>query len=194
MICARIAAEPHWFGGERRVALHIVNSGFILGEVMRRVDGRTPRQFLRRGAGRAYRHRHSASMETWKRWRRPAFSAARSADGEVDPTALRMMLSMSKGASGSPVKGAQFPSGNLRSATAGQSPAWPRSSPMAACWTASATSAKRSFREAFAEQVVGDCPLSGAMRLGLLVALDHPGFPMPSPTSAYWAAQAARSA
>src|SRR5262249_36632006 len=44
-ITARIAAEPHWFGGERRLCYAPVHSGFILGEVMRRTDGRTPARF-----------------------------------------------------------------------------------------------------------------------------------------------------
>ena len=60
-ITARIAAEPHWFAGEPRIAYQMVTSGFILGEVMRRVDGRL----------------HDSS--TRKSARRPAASTCRSA-------------------------------------------------------------------------------------------------------------------
>jgi CubicO group peptidase (beta-lactamase class C family) len=44
---SRIAAEPHWFGGERRLCYHLHTYGFILGELIRRVDGRQPAQFFR---------------------------------------------------------------------------------------------------------------------------------------------------
>ena len=44
---ARIAAEPHWFGGERRVIYHGGTYGLIGGELIRRVDGRLPAQFFR---------------------------------------------------------------------------------------------------------------------------------------------------
>ena len=44
---ARVAAEPHWFGGERRVIYHGGTYGMIGGELIRRVDGRLPAQFFR---------------------------------------------------------------------------------------------------------------------------------------------------
>lgn len=46
-ITARIAAEPHWFGGRRELAYHIVTWGFIVGELIRRVSGRMPAPFMR---------------------------------------------------------------------------------------------------------------------------------------------------
>lgn len=46
-ITARVAAEPHWFPGERRIAYHSMTYGFPLGEVLHRVDGRKPSQFFR---------------------------------------------------------------------------------------------------------------------------------------------------
>lgn len=46
-VTARIAAEPHWFGGERRVCYHTHTWGFLVGELMRRVDGRKPAQIFR---------------------------------------------------------------------------------------------------------------------------------------------------
>ena len=42
----RIAAELSWLGGERRICYHALNYGFFVGELIRRVDGRRPRQFL----------------------------------------------------------------------------------------------------------------------------------------------------
>jgi CubicO group peptidase (beta-lactamase class C family) len=46
-ITAHIAAERHWFGGERRLFYHPYTFGFILGEIIRRVDGRGPARFFR---------------------------------------------------------------------------------------------------------------------------------------------------
>jgi CubicO group peptidase (beta-lactamase class C family) len=46
-VTARIAAEPHWFGGKRRICYHANTLGFIASELIRRVDGRRPRQFFR---------------------------------------------------------------------------------------------------------------------------------------------------
>ena len=186
VICARIAAEPHWFGGERRVAYHLVNSGFILGEVMRRVDGRTPRQFLREELAEPAGIDIQLGMETWERVAETgALSPPNPPAGDIDPTALRMTLSLSKGGWGSPVKGAEFPSSN----------AFGNGRSVARLATILADGgmldgrrylSEAIVREVFAEQVAGDCPMFGPMRLGLTVALDHLGFPMPSPTSAYW--------
>jgi CubicO group peptidase (beta-lactamase class C family) len=42
-----IAAQAHWFAGEDRVCYHANTYGFLLGEIMRRADGRFPSQILR---------------------------------------------------------------------------------------------------------------------------------------------------
>ena len=44
--CARLAAEPHWFKGERQICYHFHTYGHLIGELIRRVDGRGPRQFF----------------------------------------------------------------------------------------------------------------------------------------------------
>ncbi len=43
---ARLAAEDHWFGGERRTVYHGPTYGLIGGELVRRVDGRSLVQFF----------------------------------------------------------------------------------------------------------------------------------------------------
>ncbi len=45
-VTARLAAEPHWFGGTPRLCYHYGTYGFLIGEIIRRVDGRGPRQFF----------------------------------------------------------------------------------------------------------------------------------------------------
>jgi CubicO group peptidase (beta-lactamase class C family) len=46
-VTVNIAAQTHRFGGERRVCYHLATYGFILGELLRRVDGRRPARFFR---------------------------------------------------------------------------------------------------------------------------------------------------
>ena len=42
-----LAAQSHWFGGEPVLCYHSFTYGFLLGEIIRRVDGRKPAQFFR---------------------------------------------------------------------------------------------------------------------------------------------------
>jgi CubicO group peptidase (beta-lactamase class C family) len=46
-VTTRLAAERHWFEGERRVIYHAMTYGLIGGELIRRVDGRMPAAFFR---------------------------------------------------------------------------------------------------------------------------------------------------
>ena len=46
-ITAHVAAQPHRFGGERVLCYHPITFGHVLGEVIRRVDGRMPNEFFR---------------------------------------------------------------------------------------------------------------------------------------------------
>jgi len=41
-MCAQIAADEHWFGGAPRYCYHSTTYGYLLGEIIRRVDGRMP--------------------------------------------------------------------------------------------------------------------------------------------------------
>ena len=183
-ICARIAAEPHWFGGERRVAYHMINTGFVLGEVMRRVDGRTPGQFFREELGEPAGIDIQIGLKSWDRIASTGMLDPPSEMPHLSPLALRMMLSMSKGEWGRPSM-AEFPSGS----GIGNARAVAR---LATVLVNGGMLDGRRYlsealaREVFTEQVAGECPIFGHMRLGLIVTLDQPGFPMPSPTSGYW--------
>ena len=46
-ITAHIAAENHWFDGRKVACYHPVTYGFLVGELIRRVDGRRPGTFFR---------------------------------------------------------------------------------------------------------------------------------------------------
>lgn len=51
-VTARLASERHWFDGRRVLSYHVHTYGFVLGELVRRVDGRKPAQFFRDEVGR----------------------------------------------------------------------------------------------------------------------------------------------
>jgi len=44
--CANIAAQTHWFRGEDAVNYHAMTYGFLIGEIIRRVDGRGLERFF----------------------------------------------------------------------------------------------------------------------------------------------------
>ncbi len=48
LIIERIAAEPHWFDGERTFCYHAYTFGFILGELIRITTGLRPSEFFRK--------------------------------------------------------------------------------------------------------------------------------------------------
>ena len=54
-VTANIAAQPHWFGGEACLCYHPTTFGYILGEILRRVDGRGPARFFREEVARKAR-------------------------------------------------------------------------------------------------------------------------------------------
>ena len=190
-ITARIAAEPHWFAGEPRIAYQMVTSGFILGEVMRRVDGRLPRQFFDEEIGApaggidlqiGVRDPSELPRVAETGWTRPPVDAE-----APDPLALRIYesLPLTDGPPSWAGLHAQFPASNAYTnaralARVGE--------PLT---NGGVLGGRRLFsealaRECFVEQARGDCPIFGSVRLGLTLFLDQPDFPMPSPTAAYW--------
>ncbi|MDP2009022.1 MAG: serine hydrolase domain-containing protein [Phenylobacterium sp.] len=46
-MAGRIAAEPHWFDGRRRLVYHGHTYIHLVGELVRRIDGRRPSEFVR---------------------------------------------------------------------------------------------------------------------------------------------------
>jgi CubicO group peptidase (beta-lactamase class C family) len=190
-IIARIAAEPHWFGGERRIAYQPVTSGFILGEVMRRVDGRMPRQFfdeeVSARAGGIDLQIGVRDQSELPRVAETGFTRPLEPPAEPSPIAMRIWQSLPLMATAPSWAGrhAQFPAGNAYTNAA----ALVRTGePLA---NAGVLGGRRLFsealaRECFVQQAEGECPMFGHVRLGLTLFLDQPDFPMPSPTAAYW--------
>ncbi len=62
LACSRLAAQEPWWEPGTASGYHAITQGYLVGEVMRRIDGRSVGPVLRRGGGRAARrrlpHRH----------------------------------------------------------------------------------------------------------------------------------------
>jgi len=186
-ITARVAAEPHWFGGERKICYHSHTFGFIAGELVRRVDGRMPRQFFRDEIGEKigadFQHGLSdaadlarvATVQTppdlsFEGLHKKIYLSLTDFDPAVTQPAW--MLTECPGTIGL---------GNGRSiaklgsimAMGGAVDGVPYLSP-------------QMVAEAGREQATGVCPIHGPITWGLGFGLHNPAFPAPSPTCMHW--------
>lgn len=187
---ANIAAEKHWFAGEAKFCYHPWTYGFLLGEIMRRVDGRRPAQFFREEIAQKI-----------------------GADFRID---LHLAAELSRYAEMNSLK----PPGTLISAsplyekvfgTLGDAPPWQHWSDRtyespAGSGNGNARSiarfcaigamggtldgvrllSKAMVDEASKEQVVAQDEYLGGVRLGLGFGLDSEWFPAPTPTCFHW--------
>lgn len=186
---AHIAAQPHRFGGQKVLCYHPVTYGYVLGELVRRVDGRMPAQFFRdmikEPAGLDF-HMGLTSWFDLLRIAEPtplvtptreenALAAEILGDSSVYNDKIRTWKFLS----------AQMPSvlgfGNGRSvARAGAILAnrgrlgWKR------------YMSKEMVDEVGREQVYGEDLYIGPIRWGLGVGLDSKEFQAPSPTTFHW--------
>ena len=187
-ITARIAAEPHWYGGERRITYHNQTYGFPLGEVLRRVDGRKPAQFFREEiAGPLDCDFHMALTDPAEMARlaelRPPLP------GDLPPAGSllsKLVTSVSQGDRGSWLaRSSDVPAGNgvangraiarLTSIMAMQGTLNGRTWLSADLARASAT-----------QQAYGQCPYLDWVAFGLGFGLSSDAFAYPSPTTYGW--------
>ena len=172
-ICARIAAEPHWFGGERKLAYHMITTGHILGEgVMRRVDGRTPGQFFQDEIAGPADIDLQIGIREKLTLARCADAVRQPPDGPppFDAMGMRVIMSVPMADGSWESNHAEFPSGNA--STNGRA--------LAHLGTILADGgmldghrylSERSVREAMTTQVEGVDYLFGQMRMGLSLSL-----------------------
>ncbi len=189
-ICARIAAEPHWFGGERKLAYHMITTGHILGEVMRRVDGRTPGQFFQDEIAGPADIDLQIGIREKPTLARCAAVVRQPPDGPppFDAMGMRVIMSVPMGDGSWESNHAEFPSGNA--STNGRALA--RLGSILAdggMLDGHRYLSERSVREAMTTQVEGVDYLFGQMRMGLSLSLHSDAFPLPSPTCCYWGGQ-----
>jgi CubicO group peptidase (beta-lactamase class C family) len=183
---ARVAAEPHWFEGQRRVVYHAATYGLIAGELIRRVGGRLPWIFFREEVARpADLDFYFGASEVPDADR--IASVARSFVPQPPATGLLGRLNESV----TWVEGLR-PGQLLNISGNGYTNARSIARACAIFAGGGAFEGKRYLsrelvEEARREQVVGECPHLGRTRLGLGFGLIGPGFPYyPSPEGYGW--------
>lgn len=188
-ITARIAAHKHWFEGRKVLCYHPVTFGFILGELLRRVDGRMPSQFFREeiaskiGADYQMVIRDEADV-----------SRIASPQWDLSPKYREGAQSMSARVNESVGLG-QWMGWERLSAEIPASNGYANGRSIAQTCAIIAMNGEvngmqylspRIVEEAVSEQVYGEDPLLGTLRLGLGFGLDSPGLRAPTPTTAHW--------
>lgn len=184
-VSARLAAEPHWFNGVRRVWYHLITFGLLIGELIRRVDGRTIAQFFedeiasKAGADFQLGLRDPGQLERLA----VPYLAGASARAQIEPIdqLAEAFFGVDKSRWGPFFKLGCNGYGNGRSiAHVGSILA-----------NGGVVNTMRILGPevvalAGREHAVGVCPHVGYLRLGLGLALDSALFPAPSPTSLHW--------
>jgi CubicO group peptidase (beta-lactamase class C family) len=188
---AHVAAQPHRFDGKKVLCYHPVTYGVVLGELIRRVDGRMPGRYFREVIARRVNADFHMGLSSW--WDR--FRVAETTEVPPPPPELR------DSATAEIILSAPFFSGgNLRS--------WPHLSAVMpsvngyangrsiarACSIVALLGrvgwrrylSKALVAQATTQQVAGEDLYIGRVRWGLGFALDTPEWPAPSPTTVHW--------
>jgi CubicO group peptidase (beta-lactamase class C family) len=189
-ITAQIAAMPHWFGGVTTLCYHPVTYGFILGEILRRIDGRDIATFAREevtnriGADFQLGPLNPADIE---RVAEPNFMPP-GPDYEMPGQFTESILN-SAGGSGNWMSreriAALIPASNCYAN--GRSIAQ-------VCNVFAADGIVKGFRvlshalarESGQEQVAGDDLFIGPIRYGMGLGINNPAFPTPTPATSHW--------
>jgi len=182
----RIAAEAHWFGGERRICYHLHTYGFLVGELIRRVDGRQPAQFVREEIAQRAGVDFQIGLRDLSDLSRMAIPPI--PDGAFDvegfPGKLYATIDLREFGSVESLA-AEMPSAN--GYTNGRAIA-------KACGIIANGGTLGGVRylsaptiaAAGAEQAYAQCPYLGWLRMGLGFGIHSKEFPAPSPTSMHW--------
>lgn len=185
-ITARIAAERHWFEGRRVVCYHALTYGFVLGELIRRVDGRHPGRFFREEIARKVGADFHIALTSKADLERIADLRDLNPPAFAEGLAAKVMNSVSPGnwTTWESVS-ADIPSGgglgNGRSiAQVGAIVA------MSGELDGVRFLSQNIIEQAAREQVYGEDPLMGWISLGLGFGLHSESFPAPTPTCIHW--------
>ncbi len=184
-VTTRLAAEAHWFGGERRVCYHAMTFGHLIGELIRRTDGRRPAQFFREEIGEKIAADFQIGLSSPAELTRlaqlnmPAGAFAR--DGLAGKLLNSVELHDGSWARRAAEDASGGGYGNGRSIAKVCAIVANGGELDGVRFVSAATIA-----EAGREQVYGQCPYLGWLRLGLGFALDSKEFSAPSATSMHW--------
>ncbi len=186
-----LAAQPHWFGGQKVICYHAITYGYVLGELIRRVTGQGPARFFRdqvaRPAGADFQM-GLTSRGDLRRLAIPDISRLAPPPDTADnplmleiigpPPTLESLMSWGRLSAVMPAANGY---GNGRSIAR-----------VCAIFAMNGKVRGRRFMspemvaEAATEQVYGDDLYIGRIAWGLGFGLNSPDYPAPSPTAFHW--------
>jgi len=188
---ANIAAQDHWFGGEDQVIYHPITYGYLLGEIIRRVDGRGPARFFREEVAGPAGIDFQMGLTSRDDLARLATQGYLHPPGQspLEPDPLYARVEQSVAAEGDWTSWARL------SAECPASVGLTNARGLARVCAIFANGgqldgvrylAKTLVDEASREQGVAHDPTYGEVHLGLGLGLDGADFPGPTPTAFHW--------
>jgi CubicO group peptidase (beta-lactamase class C family) len=189
--CANIAAQSHWFGGDDKISYHPSTYGFLLGEIMRRTDGRKPAQFVREEIAERGGIDLQIGVSSRKELDRIAhfkYPPMPPPDAQPPFNAEGMRINMSSG-------GTAAPSWARMSADISAGNGYTNARAMAQLTSIFACGgelegerylSKSVVDEALSLQATGEDWLFGPVNMCLGFNLDSNSFPAPTPTTVHW--------
>lgn len=189
-----IAAQPHRFDGQKVLCYHPVTYGFVLGELIRRVDGRMPARFFREEIARRVPTDFHMGLSWWPdifRLAEPKLSTVFPERSGITAEILDSSPILSLDPNAERIK----PSWKFLSASMPSVLGFSNGRAIAKMCAIFAMQgrlgwrrymSKRMVAEAGREQVYGEDLYIGMIKWGLGFGLDSKDFPAPSPTSFHW--------
>jgi CubicO group peptidase (beta-lactamase class C family) len=181
-MASRIADEPHWFDGEPRLAYHSLTYVALVGELIRRADGRPFSRFWREEIADVIDvDMHFAPTEpaVLDRLRRHIWHPA-PAPEPPPPLTLRIMSTIGWQERARP-EYARLYAGNGRGIARLCAILGNRGEAFGRRFMAPATADLAGVGEAYEQ-----CPVMGWLRMGLGFGLSSDAYPLPSPTAMTW--------
>jgi CubicO group peptidase (beta-lactamase class C family) len=191
---ANIAAQAHWYGGRPVLCYNLLTVGFILGEIMRRVDGRLPSQLFREEfADRAdidFQLKFGSEADLLRVADLVALSPPGALLSDInDPVADRAYRSMKAQVPRDwetwPCRRAEIPAAN----------GYANARSIARMCSIGALGGTLDGRRYLSQGIIDEAssvevddvdPILGSIRLGLELGLHSDGFPAPTPTCFFW--------
>jgi len=191
IITARLAAEPHWFAGKPRLTYHAMMYVPLIGEIVRRIDGRMPGVFFAEeiaGPIGADVHLGLADRADEARLSRPKVPAPGPAP---DPTTLFGRIRRSVAPPAPEDRGSW-------AILSGPSSALANGRGLARMMAVFANRGTLDNHRVLSEEIVAEagrsqafekCPLMGWLNMGLVFGLHSDPYPLPMPTAMAWGGQ-----
>ena len=188
-VTALLAAQPHRFDGRKVLCYHAITYGYVLGELIRRVDGRMPGQFFREEFALPARADFHMGLWSWfDLFRLAETTPLHTPTADEHPLAAEILDS------------ARFSEGNTRSwrflsANIPAALGFGNGRSAARLCAIFAMRGRLGWRRYLSqsmvaqigeEQAYGEDLYIGVIRWGLGVGLDSKEFPAPSATSMHW--------